>query len=117
MIDHVVWYRRCPPSNFSRIEIWAAIPPLVFDAALGQAMDEAIKVVKKRRGKAKAAEAETRAEGEFDTPALKTTIAAMVAEGALLVEICKIEGMPTRKTIYGWLDADPTFVDAMERAR
>lgn len=40
-----------------------------------------------------------------------------ISEGITLSEICRREGMPKRRTVYDWIDADPEFAKRMDRAR
>jgi hypothetical protein len=44
-------------------------------------------------------------------------ICTRIAEGESLRDICKDDDMPTRMTIYRWLQADPVFCDQYTRAR
>lgn len=44
-------------------------------------------------------------------------ICERVAEGEPLRQICREEGMPAWRTVYGWLDANPDFSARFARAR
>lgn len=51
------------------------------------------------------------------TQEIAEIICIRIAEGESLREICKDDDMPTRMTIYRWLQADPVFCDHYTRAR
>jgi hypothetical protein len=51
------------------------------------------------------------------TQDIAEVICNRIAEGESLREICKDDDMPTRMTIYRWLQADPVFCDQYARAR
>jgi hypothetical protein len=51
------------------------------------------------------------------TQDIAEVICNRIAEGESLREICKDDDMPTRMTIYRWLQADPVFCDQYTRAR
>lgn len=44
-------------------------------------------------------------------------ICGMIAEGKTLAEICRMKGMPPRRTVYDWLRQQPEFNAAMDIAR
>ncbi|NSX16927.1 helix-turn-helix domain-containing protein [Cupriavidus taiwanensis] len=44
-------------------------------------------------------------------------ICGRIAEGQTLAEICREEGMPSRRTVYDWIRDDADFAKAMETAR
>lgn len=49
--------------------------------------------------------------------AVQDRIIDEMSEGRTLSEICRQEGMPKRRTVYDWIDADPEFAKQMDRAR
>ncbi|WP_439684854.1 Bbp26 [Cupriavidus oxalaticus] len=49
--------------------------------------------------------------------AAQESICAQIAEGTPLREICRQEGMPSWRTVYDWIKADPEFAEEMEAAR
>lgn len=51
------------------------------------------------------------------TQDIAEVICTRIAEGESLREICRDDDMPTRMTIYRWLQADPIFCDQYARAR
>ena len=51
------------------------------------------------------------------SPELANEIAERLMEGETLVDITKDLHMPSRATIYNWLDARPEFFDIFTRAR
>lgn len=51
------------------------------------------------------------------TQHIAEVICDRIAEGESLREICREDDMPTRMTIYRWLQADPVFCDQYARAR
>jgi hypothetical protein len=51
------------------------------------------------------------------TQDIAEVICTRIAEGESLRDICKDDDMPTRMTIYRWLQADPVFCDQYTRAR
>lgn len=44
-------------------------------------------------------------------------ICARIAEGEFLTVICREPGMPSRRTVYRWIDDKPEFASSMEKAR
>lgn len=44
-------------------------------------------------------------------------ICGLIAEGKTLAEICRMKGMPARRTVYDWLRNEPEFAAAMDVAR
>ncbi len=51
------------------------------------------------------------------TQSVKDHIAAELANGVPLREICRTAGMPAWRTVYDWMDADQAFAAAIARAR
>lgn len=51
------------------------------------------------------------------SPEVALLICERLAEGKSLVEICEMDDMPSRNTVYKWLSVYPKFFDAYERAR
>lgn len=51
------------------------------------------------------------------TQEVADAICARVAEGEMLRPICREEGMPPWRTVYHWIEDQPQFAEAMERAR
>lgn len=50
--------------------------------------------------------------------AAQARIVELMCDGKTLSAICRDEpGMPHRQRVYEWIDADPEFAKAMERAR
>jgi terminase small subunit-like protein len=48
---------------------------------------------------------------------LGEAICDALADGMSLNEICKVEGMPNRRTVQRWADSDAVFAAKCERAR
>lgn len=44
-------------------------------------------------------------------------ICALLGRGKSLMEICELDSMPTRETVYNWLQKDKDFFNAYARAR
>lgn len=51
------------------------------------------------------------------SPEVALLICERLAEGLSLVQICEMDDMPSRNTVYKWLSVYPKFFDAYERAR
>jgi hypothetical protein len=45
----------------------------------------------------------------IDTPELRDRIFELLCDGMPLRAICRVEGMPARRTIYNWKARDPEF--------
>ena len=50
------------------------------------------------------------------TRALADDICVRISDGMSLQDVCSIERMPTRRTVYKWLKAHPEFADAYDRS-
>lgn len=50
-------------------------------------------------------------------PALALRICEVIASGRTVTELVKMDGMPSRPTLYRWLTLYPRFFEAFERAR
>jgi len=48
---------------------------------------------------------------------LAELIINLMLEGKTLTDICKLETMPCRSTVYYWLDDNPSFLDAYNSAK
>lgn len=51
------------------------------------------------------------------TPELASTVLALLSAGLSLIAIAKREGMPSRTTVYEWIEKVPGFADGYSRAR
>ena len=51
------------------------------------------------------------------TPEIAQAICERIAEGKTLTEVCKMEDMPGRSTVYEWIERHPEFAEQMEAAR
>lgn len=53
----------------------------------------------------------------WDRSRVIPTIIQLISEGSSLVTICNSDDMPSRETVYTWLDEDAAFSDSYARAR
>lgn len=51
------------------------------------------------------------------TPEVEEAILERLADGELLKDICKTDGMPSRMTVWKWTQEDKAFADLYARAR
>lgn len=58
-----------------------------------------------------------RAYAEADKARMKAEIIRLLGESATTREICELETMPTRATLFEWLQEDDEFRDAYENAK
>lgn len=52
-----------------------------------------------------------------DREEIQKVILDRMMNGESMVRICNDEGMPSRMTVFNWLDEDPVFLDKYRRAR
>lgn len=55
--------------------------------------------------------------GGFDRAKVIDEICERVSEGETLRSVCRDEHIPSWRTVYDWLDADPDFASRFARAR
>jgi hypothetical protein len=51
------------------------------------------------------------------SPEVALGICTEIASGKTLSQVCELEGMPSRNSVYKWLSVYPKFYDAYERAK
>ena len=51
------------------------------------------------------------------TPEVEVRLIEGISEGIPLQPLCREEGMPAWRTVYGWMESDPAFAARIARAR